>query len=75
MLGHGVSRFAITGIKPTGGSELADFPLQLAFDTASASFTQYALDGNPIQAVPEPETYALMLAGLGLVGFVARRRT
>jgi len=24
--------------------------------------------------IPEPETYALMLAGLGLVGFVARRR-
>jgi hypothetical protein len=24
--------------------------------------------------VPEPETYAMMLAGLGLLGFVARRR-
>jgi len=27
-----------------------------------------------VAAVPEPETYAMMLAGLGLMGFVARRR-
>ncbi len=27
-----------------------------------------------VGAIPEPETYALMLAGLGLVGWVARRR-
>jgi hypothetical protein len=25
-------------------------------------------------AIPEPETYAMMLAGLGLMGFIARRR-
>ncbi|MEO7336719.1 MAG: nidogen-like domain-containing protein, partial [Caldimonas sp.] len=28
----------------------------------------------PVPAIPEPETFALMLAGLGVVGLVARRR-
>jgi len=35
----------------------------------------FAADGNIALAVPEAETYAMMLAGLGLVGFMARRRT
>jgi len=30
--------------------------------------------GGFVTAVPEPETYALMMAGLGLMGFVAKRR-
>lgn len=30
--------------------------------------------GFSVSAVPEPETYAMMIAGLGLVGFAARRR-
>ena len=39
----------------------------------------YATDGLPIgtipvPSIPEPETYALMLAGLGLLGAAARRR-
>ena len=38
---------------------------------------QFQADANTsfqVSAVPEPETYALMLGGLGLIGFVARRR-
>jgi hypothetical protein len=27
-----------------------------------------------VSSVPEPETYAMLLAGLGLLGFIVRRR-
>jgi hypothetical protein len=30
---------------------------------------------NPTAPIPEPQVYALLLAGLGVMGFVARRRT
>lgn len=31
-------------------------------------------DGCRLSPIPEPESYAMLLAGLGLMGFVARRR-
>jgi hypothetical protein len=46
-------------------------------DTAYKSEGLYAWavrDGDVAAPVPEPETFALMLAGLGLLGFMARRR-
>ncbi len=35
----------------------------------TATFEGFA----PVAAIPEPETYAMLLAGLGLIGFAARR--
>jgi len=34
----------------------------------------FSLTGDTVAAVPEPETYSMLLAGLGLLGFIARRR-
>lgn len=34
----------------------------------------FDLDAVSVSAVPEPETYAMMLAGLGVMAWVARRR-
>ena len=43
---------------------------------SDAAYTKHAQDQiYMVTSVPEPETYALMLAGLGLVGAVARRRS
>lgn len=37
---------------------------------------KFAADGNLILTpVPEPESYAMLLAGLGIIGAIARRRT
>lgn len=37
-------------------------------------FDMVTVAGNTIAAVPEPETYGMLLAGLGIMGFVARRK-
>lgn len=42
--------------------------------TAGAFQNASILGSGNVQAIPEPETYALMVAGLGAMGFVARRR-
>jgi len=54
------------------GTGTTPFVLTLVGTTSKSSAT-YSGELS-VTAVPEPETYALMLAGLGAVAFVARRR-
>jgi hypothetical protein len=46
-----------------------------SFSPTDFSRTHYSITSiSQVVAVPEPETYAMMLAGLGLLGVAARRR-
>ncbi|PSJ18247.1 hypothetical protein C7H79_04075 [Nitrosomonas supralitoralis] len=44
------------------------------FDVFARGIDAIESDLIHVTAVPEPETYAMLLAGLGLIGFIAHRR-
>ncbi len=63
--GNDFSHFSLTGY-----DNVVSFTL-----TGNVSWAFIALDNLEVTApIPEPETYAMMLAGLGLLGLAARRR-
>ncbi len=65
-------------ISASGGGPSTTWYVSVVLDTASLphSDTAHPSYGSfHVSAVPEPETYAMFLAGLGLMGFMARRRS
>ena len=70
----------ITGPDGTGMTDLnslVDLPAGVVLTGASGinNAGQVIASGNdPIPAIPEPESYALLLAGLALIAVVARRK-
>lgn len=68
---------ALRGLTPSAANPLSVRMFTNAFDypgwelhTRDNSFSLT----SGVSAVPEPETYAMLLAGLGLTGLIARRR-
>lgn len=47
---------------------------QVQFKSGANNFTSFASTDGLVSAVPEPSTYFMLLVGLGLLGFTARRK-
>jgi PEP-CTERM motif len=55
-------------------AEAAPAPFDAVYSSAFTVYAFAAVDSSPLSPVPEPATYALLLAGLGVLGLKAHRR-
>jgi len=76
--GGNVLKLMADGPQLYSGAENSPTFLTGSFNLVDAAQTglsgTYSLTISNVSAVPEPESYALLLSGLGAVGFVAARR-
>jgi len=66
----GWQTFSTTLLNPVNG--MITFSVSNALD--QALWSSLTVENVNVSAIPEPETYALLIAGLGLIGFATRRR-
>jgi hypothetical protein len=72
--GTGITNYGYARLTTTAGVS-PGFPAtitQLVYENSGASLTVAAAGAG---AVPEPASWAMMILGIGAIGFVARRRT
>jgi len=65
---------AISGLNLINQIGITSLTFKLADPSACCSIGMNAFEVSSVSPVPEPETYAMLLAGLGLMGGMARRR-
>jgi len=65
---------SVTGYEGNGLLQFNGTYTDIAFTTPNYEYYYGITVGGLTSPVPEPETYAMLLAGLGLIGFMARRR-
>ena len=76
----GYGGYSVAGNTFTGSEFNGVLQLQGSFTSMNIAVDQpefwhgFNVGSASVSAVPEPETYAMMLAGLGLMGAIARRR-
>jgi len=64
-----------TGLDTVGVNQITLSNFGFApFTPKTFTLSEIQISGTLVSAVPEPSTYALMLGGLGLIGFMAARR-
>jgi hypothetical protein len=68
------SNFAANSGFNSGLNTLEFLVTNLGQSSGNPTGLRVEFSNSVVTAVPEPETYALMLAGLGLIGAVSRRR-
>ena len=75
--GNGFADWVLGTVSLAGQDATDGILFHAVWNNASAgaeSFFLLSAGGQPPTAIPEAETYAMLLAGLGLMGFIARRR-
>jgi hypothetical protein len=72
FIGSGTTALTMGGVAQTSATSSGSFEVTYT-PLASGSLT-VTYDYTPVSTVPEPESYAMLLAGLAAIGVVARRR-
>jgi hypothetical protein len=70
----GHSTFAVLGRNVTTSAGTFAYIVGYNDSYRHDDWDDFVIGINPMAPVPEPSSYALLLAGLGVVGFAARRR-